>query len=164
MNGPTSRTPTKGRPSSSPATEPALRLFEGAAAPPTKCLLPAPRLTLVPQRTEPTPDVPAVPHTEITTKSRESVSCEREILATLDQGAAPGERIADEFRRKEYVLGNLFGSLSVDEARRLHQRLTIPTPDDPIVARMKRLTPERAARLIAFLADARRRAARTNGR
>jgi len=108
--------------------------------------------------------VPAVTHTEITTTSRAAVSCEREILATLDQGAAAGERIADAFRRKEHALGNLFGSLSLNDARRLHERLTTPMPDDPIVVRMKRLTPERTARLIAFLADARRRAARAKGR
>ena len=97
MNGPTVRTPTRGGPSSSPAAKPALRLFAGAAGLPKKCLLPAPRLTLVLQGTEPATDVPAVTHTEITTTSRAAVSCEREILATLDQGAAAGERIADAF-------------------------------------------------------------------
>ncbi|MEO6773003.1 MAG: hypothetical protein ABI467_08255 [Kofleriaceae bacterium] len=54
--------------------------------------------------------------------------------------------------------------MSVVEARRLHQRLTNPAHDDPIVVRMKRLTPERCGRLIAFLADARRRAAFAKGR
>lgn len=152
-----------------------LRLFAEGVVSPRTSILPSPRLRLVPERPEPTFVAPPLPPTAATavvnappggtaaasvvTIPHTRVACELEIIAALDQGEEPGERIADAFRRKEHVLGNLFASLSVDDARRLHQRLTNPTPDDPIAVRMKRFTPDRSRRLITFLADARRRAA-----
>jgi hypothetical protein len=140
----------------------ALRLFAEGGPSPKNNLLPVPRLALVPDRTEPLAEPPPLAAASRACIPR--VACELEIIATLDEGAAPGERIADAFRRKEHELGTLLASLSVDESRRLHQRLVNPTHDDPIAVRMKRLTPERCRRLIAFLADARRRAAFAKGR
>jgi hypothetical protein len=141
--------------------EQGLRLFAEAVVPPRKSTLPPPRLTLVTPLVETTvePAPRVVARTSIARIARE-----HEIIAALDQGAAPGERTADAFRRKEHVVGNLFASLSVDDSRSLHRRLTNPTQEDPIAIRMNRLTPERKGRLIAFLGDARRRAALAKGR
>jgi hypothetical protein len=142
--------------------EQGLRLFADAVVPAQKSTLPPPpRLTLVDPCAE-TMIVEAQP--VVAPLSIVRVALEHEIIAALDQGAMPGERTADAFRRKEHVIGNLFGSLSVDDSRCLHRRLTIPTQNDPIATRMNRLTPERKGRLIAFLADARRRAALVKGR
>jgi O-methyltransferase involved in polyketide biosynthesis len=51
-------------------------------------------------------------------------------------------------------------ALTVLEARALHARLSNPASDDPLAKAFKRLTADRRARLINFLADARRREAR----
>jgi hypothetical protein len=136
-----------------PMKEQGLRLFADVAVPQRKNLLPAPpRLLLIaPDAEAQTPAPVGVPRT--------TVSLEREIINALEEKPLPGERIADAFQRKERVVGSLFASLSVDDARSLHRRLCIPGKDDVIAARLARLTPERRARLIAFLGDARRRAA-----
>jgi hypothetical protein len=88
------------------------------------------------------------------------VSLEEAILAALDAPALPGEQISMAFKRKETVLGALFAQLDIHESRALHRRLELALPDDPIAARFSRLVSDRRARLMAFLADARRRAAR----
>src|SRR5664279_4326346 len=113
--------------------EPGLRLFVEAVVPPRKSTLPPPRLTLVSPPVEATRE-PAPLVAAPTSNAR--VAREHEIITALDQGAAPGERTADAFRRKEHVVGNLFASLSVDDSRSLHRRLTIPTQEDPIAIRM----------------------------
>jgi hypothetical protein len=88
------------------------------------------------------------------------VSLEDAILVALDEPALPGEQIAMAFQRKESVIGALFAQLDVHESRALHRRLELALPEDPIAARFGRLVADRRARLMAFLADARRRAAR----
>src|SRR5450432_204063 len=130
---------------SPPMKEQSLRLFADAALPQRKNLLPAPpRLLLIAPDAEPqAPALVGVPST--------TVSLEREIISSLEEKPVPGERIADAFQRKERLVGSLFASLSVDDARSLHRRLCIPDKDDVIATRMARLTPERQARLIAFL-------------
>ena len=87
------------------------------------------------------------------------VALEAEIIAVLDERLRPAEPSAAAFQRKEHALRALFGALDVVDARVLHRRLTLPLPDDPIEQRFARLVAERKVRLIAFLADARRRAA-----
>jgi hypothetical protein len=88
------------------------------------------------------------------------VGLEAEIIAVLDEQPRSREPSAAAFQRKEHALRELFAALDVHDARVLHRRLTIPMHDDPIEQRFARLVAERKARLIAFLADARRRAAR----
>jgi hypothetical protein len=91
-----------------------------------------------------------------------TVRLEAEILDTLGAPVAPGERLEIAFRRKEHELKLVFERLSVMEARELHRRLTLMLPGDPIATRFGRLIGERRARLLAFLADARRREALRN--
>jgi hypothetical protein len=87
------------------------------------------------------------------------VSLEAEIAAVIDALPLPGEQLAAAFRRKELTLGDLFARLSVVEARELHRRFTRSVADDALAVRFNRLVSERRARLLAFLADARRREA-----
>ena len=63
------------------------------------------------------------------------------------------------FDRKEAELRTAFAALSVLEARALQSRLSNPRSGDQLAAAFMRLTGERRARLINFLADARRREA-----
>jgi hypothetical protein len=60
--------------------------------------------------------------------------------------------------------GALFARVSVNDARALHRRLSLSLADDPIATRFSRLVVERRARLMVFLADARRREAVQLGR
>lgn len=136
--------------------EQSLRLFAETPVPAKKNLLSTPpRLTLNAPDADPQPaHVPAP-----VAASTASVSLEREILSVLEESPIPGERTAEAFRRKEHLVGNLFAALSVEDARTLHRRLSCPSKTDLIVTQMARLAPDRRARLIAFLGDARLRAA-----
>ena len=60
---------------------------------------------------------------------------------------------------KENEIVELFYRLTVLEAWTLHKRLMCKAPGDELVVAFDRLIAERRARLIAFLGDARRRAA-----
>ncbi len=82
-----------------------------------------------------------------------------QLIAILDAALAPGETAADGFRRKEHELGAAFGTLSILEAHVMHARLANPRVDDLLAAKFARLVVDRRARLLAFIADARRRAA-----
>ena len=72
---------------------------------------------------------------------------------------APAGAARDEHVRKEHELGSVFMRLTVLEAWKLHKRLSIPAKDDALATAFGRLIEERRARLLAFLGDARRRAA-----
>lgn len=65
----------------------------------------------------------------------------------------------DEHARKEHEIGELFARLTVIEAWTLHKRLANPSATDALATAFGRLILERRARLLAFLGDARRRAA-----
>jgi hypothetical protein len=81
------------------------------------------------------------------------------LVAILDAAPAYGETIEAAFRRKEHELLAVFASLSVDASVSLHTRLASPQADDPVAARLARRVRDPRERLLAFLADARRRAA-----
>lgn len=81
------------------------------------------------------------------------------LLGILAGGPADGETLDAAFRRKERELGALFATLDVATSRALHRRLSISADGDVVAARFGRLVSERRARLLAFLADARRREA-----
>jgi hypothetical protein len=81
------------------------------------------------------------------------------LIAILDAAPDIGETIECAFRRKEHDLLTAFAALSLDASRSLHARLAAGMADDPVAARFSRLVRERRERLLAFLADARRRAA-----
>jgi hypothetical protein len=85
--------------------------------------------------------------------------CEQELTAILCGERLPGEQIYDFFRRKEHAIGALFARLSVSEARTLHRRLANPVENDPLAPLWIRMISARRDRLLAFLADARRREA-----
>lgn len=87
------------------------------------------------------------------------VALEQQIVEELARAAPPGLSASEAFRDKELKLGELFASLSTADSRTLHHRLTCPKANDAIAMGFGRLVPERQARLLAFLADARRRAA-----
>jgi hypothetical protein len=85
---------------------------------------------------------------------------ERRIVEILVAPAPAWATIDAAFRHKEHELGCLFATLSVLEAGVLHRRLANPRSDDELAQHFLRLVADRRARLLAFLADARRRAAR----
>ena len=86
-----------------------------------------------------------------------AVKLEGEILDTLAKPPIPGERLDVAFRRKERELEAIFERLTLEDTRQLHRRLTLMLPTDPLAIHFGRLVPERRSRLLAFLADARRR-------
>ena len=76
------------------------------------------------------------------------------LLRPAAAGTARGEHV-----RKEHEIGSVFMRLTVLEAWKLHKRLSMPAKDDALATAFGRLIDERRARLLAFLGDARRRAA-----
>jgi len=86
------------------------------------------------------------------------VSCEAAILEVLIT-QIPGESAAAGFARREIALRQLFATLTIEESRTLHGRLSRRDPADPIAAGFARMILSRQQRLLGFLADARRRAA-----
>lgn len=83
---------------------------------------------------------------------------ETELLAILRRPVGPGQA-RDGHMEKEREIGAVFARMSVAEAMALYKRLTFKLPGDVIVEAFARLIEERRARLLAFLGDARRRAA-----
>jgi hypothetical protein len=81
------------------------------------------------------------------------------LIAILEAPLAPGETAASGYRRKEEAIGAVLATLSVPESRALFARLTAAHPGDPLAEKLTRLTVERRHRLLAFLAEARRREA-----
>jgi hypothetical protein len=79
--------------------------------------------------------------------------------AILEAPLQVGETTHFGFARKEAELVAAFAKLSVLESRALHARLSNPRSGDQLAAAFLRMTYERRARLINFLADARRREA-----
>jgi hypothetical protein len=106
-------------------------------------------------------DEPLAPRAEDVPYARTwaPVSLEAEILAVLAEAPMPGERLAFAFKHKEQRLGALFARLSVVDSRELHRRCTLALPGDELAASFRRLVPDRQARLLAFVADVRRRQA-----
>lgn len=86
-------------------------------------------------------------------------SLDGRLLAILAAPLASGETAHVGFARKEHELGAAFAALTVHDARNLHARLANPKPGDMLAHQFARLTLERRARLLTFLADARRREA-----
>ncbi|HEY5934206.1 MAG TPA: hypothetical protein VIU61_06225 [Kofleriaceae bacterium] len=123
------------------------------------------RLRLVPQTVKPqaaTPPVEAV--VEVVTMPPPApvvaqLELDDQIVAILDEPVPTGVTVSNAYRDKERALAAYFRTLGVGDARALHRRLTIPSPDDALAMRFSRLVVDRRDRLIAVLADARRREA-----
>lgn len=90
---------------------------------------------------------------------KQPIELEHEILAIFDARPPDFESVAVTFRRKERALAEIFSRLSAADSLALQRRLDMGLPGDPIAARFGRLVVERRTRLLAFLADARRRIA-----
>jgi len=86
------------------------------------------------------------------------------LVAILEAPLLRGEPAAVGFARKEHELRQAFARLTILAARALRMRLATPLPGDVLADRFARLTVERRSRLLAFLGDARRRAALSLGR
>lgn len=87
------------------------------------------------------------------------VSLDQRIIDIIESPPLPEEQKESAFRRKEYELGEFFATLTVSECRALHRRLRVASLQDPLVVSFGRMVAVRRARLLAFLADARRREA-----
>jgi hypothetical protein len=88
-----------------------------------------------------------------------SASTDVALHAILEAPLHAGETAAIGFARKEAELRHVLASLSILESRALHTRLSCPKADDQLPKAFARMTAERRARLINFIADARRREA-----
>jgi hypothetical protein len=88
-----------------------------------------------------------------------STSFDAALLAILESPIHAHESAAGGFARKESELRQIFGTLGVIASRALHSRLSSPRSGDRLAPAFLRLTADRRARLINFLADARRREA-----
>jgi hypothetical protein len=95
-------------------------------------------------------------------KTSWSASNDVALRAILEAPVRPSETAAIGFARKETELRGVFAKLTVLDARMLQSRLSSPKPGDQLADAFQRLTGERRARLINFLADARRREALTS--
>ena len=82
-----------------------------------------------------------------------------ELLSILEAPPLYTDTIEHAFFAKERALRDAFAALSIDAARALHARLSAPRAGDEVAEAFARLVPERRTRLLAFLGDARRRAA-----
>ncbi len=87
-----------------------------------------------------------------------------ELIAIITAPLRDGETAATGFARKEAELRGAFAAVGIVESLALHARLVNPRPEDPLATAFARLTADRRLRLVEFLADARRRAARYGAR
>jgi hypothetical protein len=81
------------------------------------------------------------------------------LIEILEAPLAAGETAAVGFRRKEAAIVGVLATLTALESRALLARIRSARAGDPLVEKLGRLTAERRQRLLAFLADARRREA-----
>lgn len=84
---------------------------------------------------------------------------DHQLLTILHARPEPGETLDHAFRRKELAIAGVFEALSIAASREMHRRLSNPRPGDALATRFALLVVERRGRLLAFLADARRREA-----
>jgi len=84
---------------------------------------------------------------------------EQTIIGIILASPPAGLPAAHAHAHKEHQLRSVFAGLELLDAWHLHRRLSNPAVSDPLVAAFMRLVPDRRARLLAFLGDARRRQA-----
>lgn len=92
------------------------------------------------------------------------VEIEQQLIAVLKATPMFGETIEAAFTRKENEARALMSQLTVMQARTLHGRLKNPSTGDELTEAFGRMVASRRDRLLAFLADARRREALTASR
>ncbi|HEY1550979.1 MAG TPA: hypothetical protein VGG28_24290 [Kofleriaceae bacterium] len=81
------------------------------------------------------------------------------MIAILDAPLREGETFVAAFARKERDLAAAFSTMPIFDQRALHARLSNPRSGDMLADKFGGLVSERRGRLLAFLGDARRRAA-----
>lgn len=99
------------------------------------------------------------PTASVHTNTTIASSHDAALVAILDAPLHEGEPAQLGFFRKEAELRAAFAALPVLAARALHARLANPRTNDVLATKFARLVAERRNRLLAFLADARRREA-----
>jgi hypothetical protein len=119
----------------------------------------AARLTTAPRGATPTAAAPRQCAAVIHTSSTIAATHDARLLAILDRDDT-GVPALVAFARKEKELGDAFAALPILDQRALHARLSIVREGDMLADKFNRLTLERRTRLLNFLGDARRRAAR----
>jgi hypothetical protein len=87
------------------------------------------------------------------------IPIEGEMLAILVRPLAASDSALIGHARKERELVSLLDRLTAIESHFLHKRLAAPRSDDRLAIAFGRLMIERRSRLLAYLRDARRRAA-----
>lgn len=97
------------------------------------------------------------PTSQATQKPPPDSTVETRLLAILLRTVPTSAR--EEHQSKEKEILEVFASLTVLESWHLHKRLSIAAADDALVVAFGRMIVERRNRLMAFLGDARRRAA-----
>jgi hypothetical protein len=154
----------------------ATRTANQAAKTPTARVVPRRKLAQQPEATDVSPDAeplaiaappslstvrpaPAPSSPSRPPRPAWSVSSDVAVLAILESPIHAYETVAVGFARKESELRHIFSTLSILESRVLHSRLSSPLSGDQLAQAFTRLTADRRARLINFLADARRREA-----
>ncbi len=94
------------------------------------------------------PEIPAI-----------EIRSEAAITEVIERQVDPVEGHLIGHQRKEQELRVLFAALSLHEAWEVRRRIMEARPGDRLAASFQRLVLERRGRLVAFLADAGRRAA-----
>lgn len=82
------------------------------------------------------------------------------LIALLVSPSDPRFTVREAYERKERALCEAIAAAPFIDVWTLHKRVTIGRSDDPFVAALQRLSPERRTKVVAFMADARRRDAR----
>jgi hypothetical protein len=92
-------------------------------------------------------------------RSHATADIETQLVDIIAAAVPPGYTVAKAHAAKEQALAAVMAELSAWEAWHLHKRLMNPRSGDPLAQAFSRIIPERRARLLAFLGDARRREA-----
>src|SRR5436305_929564 len=90
----------------------------------------------------------------------EQLAIDAKLVAIITAPVPAGQTAMEGYRDKEIALLGVLSQRTVLESRALHARLANPTASDVLAMTFMRLTVERRTRVLAFLADARRRAAK----
>ncbi len=98
----------------------------------------------------PSPAVPATP---------EQTAFDAQLAAIIVAPLPMGQTAMEGYQKKELAILGALAQRSVLESRALYARLANPVSSDSLAVTFMRLTVERRSRILAFLADARRRAA-----
>lgn len=89
---------------------------------------------------------------------------EAAIVATLTRPLAPDETYSSSGENRERALREIFDRLSAAQALTLSRRLVLDRDTDGVSLALRRLTVARRQRLLAYLADTRRRLALSRSR